>query len=124
MESLAGRKCRLGGGGGTRSIDIVQRSPKKGGLLDVDAQHCERVEKEIAHRFDVVADGMEKLDNIFSNAAQILEHRVHAITTISRSVTGVFRGVSTTHSAKQVDRATLRIPPLVAELGGTVVMRA
>lgn len=59
---------------------------KKGEKMDEDSLHCERVEKEIAHRFDIVADGMEKLDNIFSNAAQILEYRVRAVSTIARSV--------------------------------------
>lgn len=75
-------------GGGARSVERAGRPGKKGAKTDEDALHCERVDKEIAHRFDIVADGMEKLDNIFSNAAQILEHRVHAITTISRSVSG------------------------------------
>lgn len=59
---------------------------RKGEKADEDAQHCHMVEKEIADRFDVVTDGMEKLVNIFSGSAQILEHRVHAIATISRSV--------------------------------------
>lgn len=55
-----------------------------GGKMDGEALHCEVVENEIADRFDVVTDGIEKLENVFSGAAQILEHRVHAITTISR----------------------------------------
>ena len=73
-------------GGDTGGVKRARRSMKKGAIMGEDALHCEKVDKEIAHRFDIVADGMEKLDNIFSNAAQILEHRVHAITTISRSV--------------------------------------
>lgn len=55
-----------------------------GGKMDAEALHCEVVEKEIANRFDVVTDGIEKLENVFSGAAQIMEHRVRAITTISR----------------------------------------
>lgn len=55
-----------------------------GGKLDADALHSEIVEKEIADRFDVVTDGIEKLENVFSGAAQILEHRIRAIATISR----------------------------------------
>ena len=86
-------------GGDARSMERAGRPAKKGTKMDEDALHCERVEKEIAHRFDIVTDGMEKLDNIFSNAAQILEHRVHAITTISRSVPG-FPGESITHAEK------------------------
>lgn len=71
--------------------DVVQaiRDSKKpprrsGSRMDGEALHCEVVEKEIADRFDVVTDGIERLENVFSGAAQILEHRVHAITTISR----------------------------------------
>lgn len=52
--------------------------------VDAEARHCERVESEIAKRFDIVTDGLEKLENVFSGAAQILEHRVRAITMISR----------------------------------------
>lgn len=52
--------------------------------MDADALHSEIVEKEIAERFEIVTDGIEKLENVFSGAAQILEHRVRAITTISR----------------------------------------
>lgn len=55
-----------------------------GGKMDGEALHCEAVEKEIADRFDIVTDGIERLENVFSGAAQILEHRVRAITTISR----------------------------------------
>lgn len=74
--------------------DVVQaiRDSKKprgsggGSKLDAEALHCEVVEKEIADRFDVVTDGIERLENVFSGAAQILEHRVRAITTISRYV--------------------------------------
>ncbi|CAM9767630.1 unnamed protein product [Ectocarpus sp. 12 AP-2014] len=51
--------------------------------MEADALHCEKVEKEIAERFEVVAGGIEKLEDVFSGAAQILEHRVRAITTIS-----------------------------------------
>lgn len=71
--------------------DVVQaiRDSKKprrraGSRMDGEALHCEVVEKEIADRFDVVTDGIERLENVFSGAAQILEHRVRAITTISR----------------------------------------
>lgn len=59
---------------------------KIGGKLDVETRHCEKVEKEIAQRFAVVADGVEKLENVFSSSAQIVEHRANAITTITRSV--------------------------------------
>lgn len=60
--------------------------PRRTGVkMDADARHCKIVEKEIADRFDVVTDGVEKLGNVFSGAAQILGHRVRAITTISRS---------------------------------------
>lgn len=51
---------------------------------DEDTRHCERVEKEIAGRFDVVTESMEKLSNVFSGAAEILATRIRAITTISR----------------------------------------
>lgn len=72
--------------------DVVQaikdgtRPQRAGGgnKMDADALHSEIVEKDIAERFDVVTDGIEKLENVFSGAAQILEHRVRAITTISR----------------------------------------
>lgn len=63
--------------------DGVQGRPKN---MGVEARHCERVESEIAKRFDIVTDGLEKLENVFSGAAQILEHRVRSITTISRQV--------------------------------------
>lgn len=49
-----------------------------------DARHCERVEKEIGGRFNVVTENMEKLSNVFSGAAEILATRIRAITTISR----------------------------------------
>lgn len=71
--------------------DVVQAirdrgKPRRGGgdRMDADALHCEMVEKEIAYRFEIVAGGIEKLEDVFSGAAQILEHRVSAITTISR----------------------------------------
>lgn len=51
---------------------------------DEDTRHCEMVEKEIAARFGVMTDGMKKLSNVFSGAAEILAARVLAITTISR----------------------------------------
>lgn len=60
--------------------------------MDADALHCEKVEKEIAERFEVVAGGIEKLEDVFSGAAQILEHRVRAITTISRCSNGLGMG--------------------------------
>lgn len=51
---------------------------------DEDTRHCELVEQQIAGRFDVVTEGMDKLSNVFSGAAEILANRVRAITTISR----------------------------------------
>ncbi|CAN0229507.1 unnamed protein product [Pylaiella littoralis] len=57
-----------------------------GNKMDADALHSEIVEKEIAERFEIVTDGIEKLENVFSGAAQILEHRVRAITTISSAI--------------------------------------
>lgn len=54
------------------------------GKMDDDALHCEIVEQEIADRFGVVTGDIEKLENVFSGAAQILENRVRAITAISR----------------------------------------
>lgn len=48
--------------------------------------HYEVVAKQIATRFEVVTEDMEKLENVFTGATQILERRVHAITAISRFV--------------------------------------
>eukprot|EP00903_Cladosiphon_okamuranus_P007081 g6881.t1 len=72
VQAIRDRKKPRGSGGGSK--------------MDAEALHCEVVEKEIADRFDVVTDGIEKLENVFSGAAQILEHRVRAITTISREL--------------------------------------
>ncbi|CAM9356602.1 unnamed protein product [Ectocarpus fasciculatus] len=67
-----------------KAIKEGDKPRKNGGVkMDADALHCEIVEKEIAERFEVVAGGIETLENVFSGAAQILEHRVRAITTIS-----------------------------------------
>lgn len=67
---------------GTRGGGVQSRTKQI--AVDAEARHCERVESEIAKRFDIVTDSLEKLENVFSGAAQILEHRVRAITTISR----------------------------------------
>lgn len=48
--------------------------------------HYEVVEQQIANRFEVVTEGMDKLENVFTGATQILERRVRAITAISRFV--------------------------------------
>lgn len=48
--------------------------------------HYEVVEQQIATRFEVVREGMGKLENVFTGATQILERRVRAITAISRFV--------------------------------------
>lgn len=63
-------------------------SKDKGGIVvvDEDTRHCERVESEIVGRFGVVTGGIAKLSNVFSGAAEILETRARAITTISRCV--------------------------------------
>ncbi|CBN75822.1 hypothetical protein Esi_0182_0003 [Ectocarpus siliculosus] len=67
-----------------KAIKEGDKPRRNSGLkMDADALHCEKVEKEIAERFEVVAGGIEKLEDVFSGAAQILEHRVRAITTIS-----------------------------------------
>ncbi|CAM9356271.1 unnamed protein product [Scytosiphon promiscuus] len=73
--------------------DVVQAirdrgKPRRndGDKMDADALHCEMVEKEIADRFEIVTGGIEKLEDVFSGAAQILEHRVRAIATISSTI--------------------------------------
>lgn len=67
---------------------VQRKGIRRGGArrMDAEARHCETVEKEIADRFEVITDGMEKLGDVFSGAAQILQYRVSAITTISRCV--------------------------------------
>lgn len=60
------------------------RRKGKVGKVDAETRHCEIVEKEIIDRFDVVTDGIEKLGNIFTGAAELVENRVRAITMISR----------------------------------------
>lgn len=73
-----------------KAVKEGDKPRRNGGVkVDADALHCEKVEKEIAERFEVVAGGIETLENVFSGAAQILEHRVRAITTISRYSNGL-----------------------------------
>ncbi|CAM9191270.1 unnamed protein product [Hapterophycus canaliculatus] len=73
--------------------DVVQAvrdrgKPQRGGgdKMDADAHQCEMIEKEIADRFEIVTGGIEKLEDVFSGAAQILEHRVRAIAKISSTI--------------------------------------